>query len=142
MNYYNFYNRSLQGNFKIQSGHLNCNSEKVLYLLKCKVCGQGPYVGKAEAKFRYRFNNYKSKHRVFRNGNRKIPQKFFHDHYCLNGHLRIDDEWYFTLFEQCETHKQLKKREKPLGYTGLKLFTHQVLMRKWSTYISIPDICE
>ena len=33
--------------FQIQSGPLNCNSEKVLYLLKCKVCGDAPYVGKA-----------------------------------------------------------------------------------------------
>ena len=30
---------------------LNCNSEKVLYLLKCKVCGEAPYVGKAKIKF-------------------------------------------------------------------------------------------
>ena len=30
--------------FKIQSGTLNCNSEKVLYLFKCKVCGEAPYV--------------------------------------------------------------------------------------------------
>ena len=55
--------------FQIQSGPLNCNSEKVLYLLKCKVCGDTPYVGKAKTKFRYRFNNYKSKHRAFRKGN-------------------------------------------------------------------------
>ena len=46
--------------FKIQSGPLNCNSEKVLYLLKCKVCGEAAYVGKAKTKFRYRFNNYKA----------------------------------------------------------------------------------
>ena len=77
--------------FKIQSGPLNRNSEKVLYLLKCKVCGEAPYVGKGKTKFRYRFNNYKSKHRAFRNGNRKIPQKRFHDHYCLDDHLGIDD---------------------------------------------------
>ena len=76
---------------KIQSGPLNCNSEKVLYLLKCKVCGEAPYVGKAKTKFRYKFNNYKSKQRVFRKGNRKIPQKHFQDHYCLDGHLGIGD---------------------------------------------------
>ena len=75
--------------FKIQTGPLNCNSEKVLYLLKCKVCSS--YVGKAKTKFRYRFNNNKSKHRAFRKGNRKIPQKRFQDHYCLDGHLGIDD---------------------------------------------------
>ena len=32
--------------FKIQSGRLNCNSEKELYLLKCKVCGEARYVEK------------------------------------------------------------------------------------------------
>ena len=55
--------------FKIQSDPLNCNSEKVLQLLKCKVCGEAPYVGKAKTKFQYRFNNYKRKHRAFRKGN-------------------------------------------------------------------------
>ena len=29
-----------QKTFKIQSGLLTCDSEKVLHLLKCKVCGQ------------------------------------------------------------------------------------------------------
>ena len=38
--------------FKIQNDPLNCNSEKVLYLLKCKVCGQASYVGKAKTNFR------------------------------------------------------------------------------------------
>ena len=76
--------------FKIQSGPLNCNSEKVLYLLKYKVRDEAPYVGKAKTKFRYRFNNYKSKHRVFRKGNRKISQERFHD-YCLENHLEIGD---------------------------------------------------
>ena len=42
--------------------------------------------------------------------NRKIPQERFYDHYCLDGHLGTDD-WDFTFFEQCETHKQLKERE-------------------------------
>ena len=87
------------------------------------MCSEAHYVGKAKTKFQYRFNNYKSKHRAFRKVNRKIPQKRFHDHYCLDGHLGIDD-WDFTLFEQCETHKQLKEREKPFRSTNLKLFTH------------------
>ena len=78
--------------------------------MKCKVRGEAPYVGKAKTKFRYRFNNYKSKQRAFRKANLKIPQKRFQDHYYLDGHLGIED-WGFTLFEQCETHKQLKERE-------------------------------
>ena len=30
--------------FKVQGGPLNCNSEKVLYLLRCKICDYTPYV--------------------------------------------------------------------------------------------------
>ena len=51
--------------FKIQSGPLNCNSEKVLYLLRSKIFDNTPHVGKAKIKFRFQFNNYKSKHRSF-----------------------------------------------------------------------------
>ena len=109
--------------FKIQSGPLNCSSEKLLYFLKCKVCGEVPYVAKAKTKFWYKFINYKSKHRAFRKVNRKTTQKPFHDHYCLDAHLGIDD-LDFSLFEQCETHKQLKEREKPFDSTDLKLFIH------------------
>ena len=63
--------------FKIQSGPLNCNSEKVLYLLRCKICDDTPYVGKAKTKFRFRFNNYKSKHPSFRKGKQNVLQKRF-----------------------------------------------------------------
>ena len=84
----------------------------MLYLLKCKVCGGVPQVGKAKAKFRYRFNTYKSKHTAFRNGTQKVPQKRFHVHYCFDGHSGIEtDDWNFVIFEQCETHEQLKERE-------------------------------
>ena len=37
--------------FKVQSGPLNFNLEKVLYLLKGKVCAEAPYVGKTKTKF-------------------------------------------------------------------------------------------
>ena len=98
-----------QETFKIQSGPLTYDSEKVIHLLKCKVCGEVPNV-QAKTKLRYRFNNYKSKHRAFRKGNRKVPQKLFHTHYCLDGHSGIED-WDFVIFEQCETHAQLKERK-------------------------------
>ena len=105
-----FTTEACQETFKIQKDPLNCDSKKVLYLLKCKVYGKVPYVGKAKTKFRYRFNNYKSKHRAFRKGNQKVLQKRFHAHYCLDGHSGIDD-WGFVIFEQCETHGLLKERE-------------------------------
>ena len=81
--------------FKIESGALNCNSENVLYLFKCEVCGEARYVEKVKIKFQNRFNNHKSKHRAFRKGYRKVPQKLFHSHYCLDGHVGIGN-WDFT----------------------------------------------
>ena len=100
-----------QGTFEIQSGGpLTCDSVKVLYLLKCKFCGKVPYVGEVKTKFRLRFDNYKSKHRAFRKGNQKVPQKLFLSHYCLDGHSSIED-WDFVIFEQCKTDTQLKERE-------------------------------
>ena len=86
-----FTTEACQETFKIQSDPLTCYSEKVLYLLKCKICSEVPYVGKAESKFRYKFNNYKSKHRAFRKCNWKVPQELFPTHYCLDGHSGIED---------------------------------------------------
>ena len=63
--------------FKIQSGPLNCNSEKVLYLLKCKVYGEAPYVGKAKTKFRYRFNIELSNIELSGKETEKYPRNVF-----------------------------------------------------------------
>ena len=38
-NFYNFYTETCGETFKIQGGTLNCNSVRVIYLLKYKVCG-------------------------------------------------------------------------------------------------------
>ena len=63
--------------FEIQSGPLNCNSEKVLYLLRCKLCDDTPYVGKAKTKFLLQFNNYKGKHQSFLKTNRMYHRSVF-----------------------------------------------------------------
>ena len=83
--------------FKVQKGPLNYNSEKVLYLLRSKICDDTPYVGKAKTKFRLRFNNFKSEHRSFRKGKQNVPQKRFHSHYVQECCKGIDD-WEVTLF--------------------------------------------
>ena len=95
--------------FKIQSEPLNCNSEKVLYLPRCKICDDTPYDGKAKTKFHLWFNNYKSKHQSFQKGKQNVPQKQSHSHYIPDCHRGIDD-WEVTLFEKCERHKQLRER--------------------------------
>ena len=73
-----------QGTFKIQEGPLSSDTKKMLYLLKCQICGEVSFVGKAKTKFCYRFNNYESTHRAFRNGKRKVPRKSFHTIYLLS----------------------------------------------------------
>ena len=95
--------------FKIQSGVLNCNSQKVVSLLKFRIYGEAPYVGKAKTKFRARFKNYKDAHRSYRK-KREVSQQCLHEHYGQHSHNGIDD-WQFTLIKQCQTHETLKKRE-------------------------------
>ena len=63
-----FTTETCQETIKIQKGPLNCDYEKMLHLLKWKVCDEVPYVGKAKIKFCHRFSNYKSNHRTFRKG--------------------------------------------------------------------------
>ena len=113
--------------FKIQSGILNCNCQKVVYLLKCRICDESPYVGKAKTKFRARFNNYKSAHRSYRK-KRKVLQQRFHEHYGQHSHNGIDD-WQFALIELCETQEQLKERE-TFWQQRLKTFYHHGLNEK------------
>ena len=106
-----FTTETYQETFNIQKGHLYCHSEKMICLLKCsKVCGEVPYIEKPKTKFHCRFSNYKSKHRAFRKGNMKVPQKRFHAHYCVDGHSNTDD-WDFVIFKQYEYMSNWKKRE-------------------------------
>ena len=114
---------------------LNCNSQKVAYLLKYRICREAPYFGKAKTKFRARFNNYKSAHWSCRK-KRKVLQQRFHEHYGEHSHNGIDD-WQFTLIEQCETHEQLKERD-IFANTGLKRFTLVGLMKRKNIYIKSP----
>ena len=46
-----FTTKACSETFKIQRGILKCNSQKVVYLLKCKICGNASYIGKTKTKF-------------------------------------------------------------------------------------------
>ena len=78
------------------------------------------------------------KHRVFRNNNRKVPQKLFHTHYCLNGHSGIKG-WDFVIFEQSETHAQLKERE-TFWQHRLKIF-YPIRLNEKEEYLYWPSRC-
>ena len=60
---------------------------------------------------------------LFEKDNRMYQQKRFHSHYIQDCHRGIDD-WEVTLFEKCETHKQLKERETFWQHKLKKHFTH------------------
>ena len=64
-------------NFRIQSGPLNCNSEKVLCLLKCKACGEAPYVGKAKTKFDIGSTTIKANIELSGKKTEKYPRNLF-----------------------------------------------------------------
>ena len=92
--------------FKIQSGPLNCNSEKVFYLLRCNIWDDTHYVWKAKTKFCFRFIIIKVNTDLFEKENRTYHRSVF-----IYTIFKIAIEVLMTLFQKCETHKQLKERE-------------------------------
>ena len=63
-----------------------------------------------------------------------VPQKRFYSHYVQNCRRGIND-WNVTLFEKCETHKQLKERETFWQYK-LKTFYPLGLNEKNNIYFN------
>ena len=76
--------------FKIQTGSLNCNSQKIVYLLKCKIFGEDPFIGKVKMKSRIRFNDYENVHMCFRKKTQSIAAVFY-EHYGQHMHSGIAD---------------------------------------------------
>ena len=114
-----FHSNVTKDNFSIEKGPLNCNSNHVVYLVDCKVCGK-QNVGSTKTKFRTRFNNYKSVHRKYSlqtsdKDNElakrdKIYQEKFHKHFCQNDHKGIED-WEITLIDSAPTENSLRQKE-------------------------------
>ena len=71
---------------------LDCNSNNVVYLITCKVCGL-QYVGSTSTKFRLRFNNHKSRLRAHsRKCNiDKESDDFVYKHFHGPGHHGLRD---------------------------------------------------
>ena len=96
-----FKTEASQETFKIRSGSLTCDSEKVFYLLKCKVYGKSNFV----ICLTIMKVNVELLERV---GSQKVPRELFHTHCCRNNHSGIED-WDFLFFLQCKIHAQLKE---------------------------------
>ena len=101
-----FSNKNASKEYEIRKGALNCNSTNIIYLMQCKVCSL-KYVGSTKTKFRYRFNNYKSKHLKYRkeffegtlDASSNIQQAGFHKHFCQLDHHGFSD--YIGIFCCC-----------------------------------------
>ena len=104
----------------------------VFYLLKCRICGEAPYVGKAKTKFRARFDNYKRAHRSYKK-TRKVSQQRSHEHQDQHIHNGTDD-WQFTLIEQCEKHKQLKEKKTIWQYRLKTFYPYELNEKKEYLY--------
>ena len=98
------------------------NSNHVIYLFEFKQCQYHfPYVDSTKIKFRYRINNYKSTNGKFRKKyvekdlaivirKSELKQKFFHKHYCSEGHQGIEN-LSVTVIDQVEDVDSLRKKE-------------------------------
>ena len=103
--------------FEIRKGPLNGNSKFVVYLLQCKVCKK-QNCGSTETAYRYRFNNYKSKFKKYKEmyidgklqKDKIIQQASFHDHFCQNDHSGTSD-WSVKLIDQADDLTSLRKKE-------------------------------
>ena len=63
--------------FKVRSGTLNCNSEKVLCLLKCKVCGEALMLEKPKLSFNIGSITIKANIELSEKETKKYPRNFF-----------------------------------------------------------------
>ena len=59
-----FSNRNGTRTYDIRKGPCDCNSDHVIYLLRCRTCGI-QYVGSAKTALRLRINNYKKEYRKY-----------------------------------------------------------------------------
>ena len=50
---------------------------EVLYLLKCKVCGEAPYVAKVKTKFQPKFNKHRANIELSGMETKKCPRNIF-----------------------------------------------------------------
>ena len=106
-----FTTEAYQEFLKIQKSPLNCDTKKVLYLLKCKTFGEAPYLWNTKTKFCYRLNNYNSKYRVFR----KVTKKFFRNVFMLTTvsmatvELMIGNVWFLNNLQYISSWKKEKR---------------------------------
>ena len=103
-----FTNKEGSDLYKMREGlHLDCNLEKVIYLITCKKCKK-QYLGGCITRFRTGFNNYRNCHRKFCRGH-SFSQVSFHAYFMSDGHCGIND-WEIILIDKGRNKQETRKK--------------------------------
>ena len=118
-----FTSKNTGRNFSINY-ELNCNSNNVVYLMCCKVCGI-QYVGSTSTKFRLRFNNHKSRLRahVKLSDSNKERDDLIYKHFNSPGHNGLVDVS-IKLIDKVVEETKLQDKEGQWAYRLKTLHPH------------------
>ena len=110
--------------FEIRGGPYHCNSRNVVYLMQCRTC-HIQYTGStgtddrdSDNRFRIRYNNYKTVHRVYVRRRKDgtlgkgpaVSQAALHAHFAQPDHNGIKD-MSFKIIDCADNLTEIKKRE-------------------------------
>ena len=86
------------------------NCIDVIYLISCTVCGS-QYTGTTVARFRERFNHYKSNVNLYSQRVRGLMQEKMTSHFFLFWtHIGSNDDMYVKIIDQCDPNDKEKRK--------------------------------
>ena len=88
--------------------HFDCNSICVVYLLTCRICKK-QYTGSTITRFRERFNQYKSKLKLYVEGWRSFKQKKLLEHFYNHDNHGTHNAMLFQIIDFCDPNDQEKR---------------------------------
>ena len=101
-----------QKSYKINF-RFDCNSSDVIYLLSRKICGR-QYTGTTVARFRERFNQYKSNVNLYSQGVRDLRQEKMISHFFTENHNASPQDIRVQIIDHCDPND--KERRENLFY--------------------------
>ena len=101
------FTRSVTGETYIINNRLDCNDKCLVYLLTCNKCKK-QYTGHTTDSFHGRLNNYKSKSKSFKSGERCV-QEHLYKHFVSEGHTQLPDNVSKTLIDKTDGSNPSKR---------------------------------
>ena len=103
----NAFTSSVTGQTYKINHRLDCNHKCLVYLLTCNKCKK-QYTGQTTDNFRGRWNNYKSKSKSFKRGQKSI-QEHLYKHFESEGHTEFLDDVSITLIDKTDGFNPTKR---------------------------------